>query len=978
MGKKVTYSIEYKRFTQVPETVEQHFEKFNSLNKKGRKVEAAETAINVTEWLLDLIDESDESEEPEILQHFPKAIQYSTDAAKLLQESEDTELLPRAYNNICQCYLKMHLYELAVKFGLYTVNEFKKLNSEKNKSNIQSAYRLLGDIYFTKSLNTEESQYSDFIHAHEYYKKEREVIDTMVLADIPDPKEGDLEQLKQSSHFNMGVMESKVPALFRKSQENLQRAIKIARKFEDHDKEKTAWWELGNLYKRTQQYNNVKFCQQKELSIIKTFNLLDDYMYCYEEMMKFHLFLEEYDACHELYLDTLSNISSAYSKKCKNVYNMVKQVHSSWEEIRKMINAEDRTAPIATKFSEHIQLLSDYGLERIIIKRVDTELASLVDAGDYSNLVYIRLLLCKARALWELRESKKEVYLTACNDISEFIQVSLTHQMMDKLNLTKKVLKLLIKVHSYFGDAQARDDCKKLLSEIMKEENLEKQKLSHQASLNILEIPRITPTAKKDKSVTFYITILTTPEPFEVVLRYNKFPETVQLLMKDVSEKCWFHYGVQPILSHMQVAGHNVFPADTLAERVKNDKENAKAFVKGTVKKLPIQLYKNAASRLDLEISPAFLERLSRQTLMELNLTCLDIVPNQAQLIQQVLQHTCSLKILDLSANYLFNANLEFLLKDAYRSLTELNLSNNQLTAECIDIIIKFPNLMALDLSYNELGPTILQRLPYLLEQAPTIRSINLENTHLGSNFEVDADTKDAYTSYRMNNSVTTGLSLNLSNNHFQSDSLWHWTNMWENLERLTSLTLSNVSSDMSWDNFSSLSNLPKLSDLIFCYSSKSTLALCDFNEFFRLRHDLDLLDFTGCDLTSHDIETLAASMEQNLFKLKKLILNSNPKIGDEGIHALNSFVTQSKIESLHLSHCGLTSQCSIASWSYHLNELDLTENAIYDDDFISHLNKNTYTRIDDFKGILSENDRPERRGLAYQHKCELPDTPFD
>lgn len=95
MGKKVTYSIEYKRFTQVPETVEQHFEKFNSLNKKGRKVEAAETAINVTEWLLDLIDESDESEEPEILQHFPKAIQYSTDAAKLLQESEDTELLPR-------------------------------------------------------------------------------------------------------------------------------------------------------------------------------------------------------------------------------------------------------------------------------------------------------------------------------------------------------------------------------------------------------------------------------------------------------------------------------------------------------------------------------------------------------------------------------------------------------------------------------------------------------------------------------------------------------------------------------------------------------------------------------------------------------------------------------------------------------------------------------------------------------------------
>lgn len=95
MGKKVTYGIEYKRFTQVPETVEQHFKSFESLSKKGRKVEAAETAINITEWLLDLIDESDDPEEPEIVKHFPKAIQYSIDAAKLLQESGDTELLPR-------------------------------------------------------------------------------------------------------------------------------------------------------------------------------------------------------------------------------------------------------------------------------------------------------------------------------------------------------------------------------------------------------------------------------------------------------------------------------------------------------------------------------------------------------------------------------------------------------------------------------------------------------------------------------------------------------------------------------------------------------------------------------------------------------------------------------------------------------------------------------------------------------------------
>lgn len=117
---------------------------------------------------------------------------------------------------------------------------------------------------------------------------------------------------------------------------------------------------------------------------------------------------------------------------------------------------------------------------------------------------------------------------------------------------------------------------------------------------------------------------------------------------------------------------------------------------------------------------------------------------------------------------------------------------------------------MTLNLSYNDLGPSILQRLPDLLEKVPTLRDINLEGTRLGSNIELDDYTKDAYTTYGMTVVVRAGISLNISNNHFEDDMLWHWTKMWVNLRRISSITLSNITSESGWDNFHSLSDLPK------------------------------------------------------------------------------------------------------------------------------------------------------------------------
>jgi hypothetical protein len=142
--------------------------------------------------------------------------------------------------------------------------------------------------------------------------------------------------------------------------------------------------------------------------------------------------------------------------------------------------------------------------------------------------------------------------------------------------------------------------------------------------------------------------------------------------------------------------------------------------------------------------------------------------------------------------------------------LTELDLSSNQLDTACLDTIILFTNLTTLNLSYNNLGPDILLRLPELLTRLPTLRDINLEGTHLGRSIELKDDNKDAYTTYGLIILAKTGLSLNISNNHFEGDMLWHWTTMWVHLKRISSLTVSNVTSDTGWDNFYSLSDLPK------------------------------------------------------------------------------------------------------------------------------------------------------------------------
>lgn len=95
MGKKVTYGIEYSKKPNIAKVVKQHITQYQTLLSEKRSIKAAETIVNITEWVLDVSDEVDDPEDEEILHYLQYVIKYSIRAVKLLEPDEHAELLSR-------------------------------------------------------------------------------------------------------------------------------------------------------------------------------------------------------------------------------------------------------------------------------------------------------------------------------------------------------------------------------------------------------------------------------------------------------------------------------------------------------------------------------------------------------------------------------------------------------------------------------------------------------------------------------------------------------------------------------------------------------------------------------------------------------------------------------------------------------------------------------------------------------------------
>ncbi|KAL9548539.1 hypothetical protein PS6_006549 [Mucor atramentarius] len=131
------------------------------------------------------------------------------------------------------------------------------------------------------------------------------------------------------------------------------------------------------------------------------------------------------------------------------------------------------------------------------------------------------------------------------------------------------------------------------------------------------------------------------------------------------------------------------------------------------------------------------------------------------------------------------------------------------------------------------------------------------------------------------------------------------------------------------------------------------------------------------------------ANSLQNVSKLRKLTLNSNPDIGDAGMVLLNGVVQQSKIDILDISDCGITIAIvdQVLQWTNHLKQLDATKNPKFvmkEGDFqhsftcLMKLDDGTHASNSSKNNITdSQSNIRSTFGLSFQPMDTLPDTPF-
>lgn len=95
MGKTVTYGIQYKQADSLTEGYKYHISKYNSFLAGNNRIKAAETALELIEWLEADSNELAEEDEHKFTTVMRKSIDLSRKAVRILESINYKSLLPR-------------------------------------------------------------------------------------------------------------------------------------------------------------------------------------------------------------------------------------------------------------------------------------------------------------------------------------------------------------------------------------------------------------------------------------------------------------------------------------------------------------------------------------------------------------------------------------------------------------------------------------------------------------------------------------------------------------------------------------------------------------------------------------------------------------------------------------------------------------------------------------------------------------------
>ncbi|KAG1169187.1 hypothetical protein G6F70_008620 [Rhizopus microsporus] len=971
MGKKVTYAIGFIRQSPFAQELKEQQSRYDTELELGNKRKAATIALEISDLLIAQVDEIDPGlpvhvQEQDRRKFLTKAIGYCKEAIKIFQRdkhSPDTMYdLVSAYYNLCQCHSSLEDYEAAIRYGTIALSYMPR--EDQDKSKLQMIYKTIGDTYFIKATDPDESRHDDFFHAYEYYMKEKSILETMTLDDVDrDPTV--LPQFHRSNKFNLGVVCSKLPNKREFAEKFLKDAVEDAQTLKDYANEKKTWWELGNHYRRVNQDHLVKACQIREMNIIRQHGFHEDELPCLEERIKFHLEMKEFVECYRL-SKRLKELTNEDTKEYyTSIYSLITQTEQLMGRYEEQDNIHSCTPETlfykVSLIYELAQLLMENQMHRAAFRIADQALRD-IDAFKSSTgqmiSTYLNLLQIKAESQWQLRESNIEDYIDLDNQTLEFID---KHTRYTRIQLEHKidVYKRRIEIHTYYNQTQRVNHFKKLLKDtearlevlpdIIQDDPMD---VDEQVSITPLRFGnRITPSHKlllKSDTINIRINVLF-PEPVLVRILCYDLKQTVKWLMEEIRRRTWQIHGIEPIISRLKIKDSDLYPNDLIQDVFLELDQQVDAVVTGTALKSALDIYLNACDRLDIRPSEYIRKQLADVSHGIIPLKGA-VYEDQIPAIEQVLQKMNMISTLDLSFNFLNDNTIERLLKYS-KAPNEINLSNNRATLSTLQLLTDlFSNsdLARLSLAYNSLGPELINKVPELITAFPNLRVLNLEGTFIGKYMAVNDDVRDLYRNMAQAE-VPYRITINLSNNHFEKDMLSIWTSLLVRIERLDKLQLSGITSDTAWSNFVTLSD-SSLRGIDYNHSAKDVLDLMDLNFLLGSGKMLTELDLSGCGLTHQDIIKLCQGIQYQS-NMKILSFRSNPAIGDESINSLYQLFKQCKIGLLDFSYCGLTfaGASTIALWAANglVKEIDMTGNIIFD----------TTYQLDRFMEIYGKSD---------------------
>ncbi|KAG0792046.1 hypothetical protein G6F16_004657 [Rhizopus arrhizus] len=1006
MGKKVTYAIGLIRQSPFAQELKEQKSRYETEIELGNEKKAAMIALEISDLLIAQVDEIDPElplhvQEQDTKQYLLKAVYYCKKAIKMFQkdkENRDTQHdLVSAYYNLCQCHLSLEDFQSAIRYGSVAASYMPK--EEQNKHKLQMIYKAIADAYFMKAIDPDESRHDDFLHAFNYYMKERSILETMTLDDVDrDPTV--LPQLIRSSKFNLGVVCSKLPHKSELAEGFLKAAVEDAQALKDYANEKKTWWELGNHYRRMHQDHLVKGCQVREMNIIRQHGFAEDEPLCLEERIKFHLEMKEFSECYRLckrYKEVLGLEHQEYYTNIQKLIKEVEQLTQTYEQKSKNgTHTLENACQKAVLLHELAMIQLDNQMYRVAIKSADEGLYNL-NNFKHSTIsiihLYIKLLEVKSESQWQLRENNIETYISISNQTLKFIE---KHIKNARLRLEQKitVYKRRIDIHTYYNQEHRVNRFKKILREI----EIEHEKLSDVTRNDPMELDnnesrrlntlgfgdRITPSHKtllKIETLTIQVNVLL-PEPVIIRILCYDLNLTMKWLIDETKKRTWQLYGHEPIISNIRTQDNDVFLNDIIQDVITEPNQEVDAIVTGITLKSALDIYLNACERLNITPSYAIRKLLTNVRHGNIPLKG-SLTKEQIPVIQQVLQRINLINELDLSSNFLSDNDVQILLKDC-KIPNEINLSNNRITVSTVQLITDIfsdSDLARISLSFNPIGPQIIQEVPKMISHFPNLRALNFEGTCLGKHMQVDESIKDLY-KCMIQSDVPYLITLNLSGNHFEKDMLSIWTSLLVYIERLDKLHLSGVSSDTKWNNFALLSTT-SLRGLDYSYSAGGILDTNDINELLSTGKRLTELDLSGCALTVQDLIHLCRDI-QYCSNFKLLSFQHNTTMSDEGLQRLYQAFKQCKISKLDVSYCGLTSKSAVtlAQWASEgtIKEMTITGNDLFPTEhqfsqFIEmYANSDTKVTLDFAESSFIENKMIPSWMLR---KAKQPTTPF-